>query len=440
MAPTRYRHYLLCILTVTLLFSYVDRLALGLLLQDIKTDLHLSDTQLGVLSGIAFALFYSMMGVPIARWADRGNRIAIIALAAGLWSIAVACCSLANSFAALLLIRVCVAVGEAGCLPPSYSLMADYFTRAERPRAAATYGLAGSLSAVIGYMIAGWLNQAFGWRMTFVLLSLPGVALAAVVWFTLEEPRQRRSQTESVTRPGVPDRPNLLQVFTTLWANVTFRHLLICLSVLIFFTHGISKWQPSFFVRSHGLTTAQIGLWLTVVWGIGGLLGALLGGELPSRYASHDERRQLRAMALAIAAAGVGATLVYMSRSAELAFCMMFLAAVGLTTVNGPLFATIQTLVPEHMRATSFALVFLVANLLGMGLGPLAVGALSDALRSWAGQESLRYALLMLAPGYLWAAAHALAASSTVEKDLLASSKAMQDAPRMMKQAHEYVG
>src|ERR1700676_3981231 len=159
MREHRYRNYLLAVLVVILAFNFVDRLALGLLLQNIKADLHLSDTQLGILTGIAFALFYSVMGIPIARWADRGNLVTIITFTVALWGAAVAVCSLAAGFWQLLIIRIGVAVGEAGCHPPAFSLIADYFTRAERPRVVAIYMLGVLLSFVIGYFLAGWLNE-----------------------------------------------------------------------------------------------------------------------------------------------------------------------------------------------------------------------------------------------------------------------------------------
>jgi MFS family permease len=426
MRSTGYKNYLLGVLTLILLFNYVDRLALGVVLQDIKIDLHVSDTQLGFLSGIAFALFYSVMGIPIARWADRGNRVTIIAVTALLWSIAVACCGLAANFVQLLMIRIAVAVGEAGCIPPAFSLMADHFSRAERPRAAAIYGLGGPLSAIVGYFLAGWLNDVYGWRVTFMVLGAPGLVLAVLAWSTLTEPRFATKRAGVVRRTMQPaaTQPTAREVCTVLWASATFRHLLACLSVMFFFNYGIAMWQPAFFIRSHGLTTSEIGIWLTVVSGAGGLAGAYLGGELASRYAAHDERRQLRAVATAIAVAGFLMIAVYLSANAYLAFGMLGLVAIGVTTANGPVFATIQTLVPERMRAVSFALVYLVANLIGMGLGPLAVGALSDALRPTVGEESLRYSLLILAPGYFWVAWYALRASRTVTADLAAAELA----------------
>ncbi len=422
MREAAYKKYLLLVLTLILIFNYVDRLALGLVLQDIKADLNLSDTELGFLSGMAFALFYSIMGLPIARWADRGNRVTIISLTAALWSIGVAACGMAASFVQLLTVRVFVAVGEAGCVPPAFSLIADYFNRAERPRAAATYGLGGPLSYVVGYFLAGWLNVLFGWRMTFVLLGAPGLLLAGVAWFTLREPRRTEFKAliavPTATVPDVQVTPNTMEIFMTLWGNSTFRHLLLCLAVMSFFGYGILLWQPTFLIRSYGLKTGEVGTWLALVFGLGGLVGVYLGGELASRYAASNEHLQLKGLAVALSAAGVFSMLIYLSPTKYIAFALMGLAAVGQGAVNGPLFATIQTLVPDRIRAVSFALVYLFSNLIGMGLGPLAAGALSDAFRPWTGEESLRYALLVLAPGYFLCGWHAWRASKTVMLDL----------------------
>jgi MFS family permease len=431
MKQSTYKNCLLAALLVILAFNQVDRLALGLLLQDIKVDLQLSDTQLGFLSGIAFALFYAVMGIPIARWADRGNRVTIITITTALWSAAVALCGVAGNFLQLLLIRIGVAVGEAGCIPPAHSLIADYFTRAERPRAVAIYMLGPSLGMLIGYFLAGWLNEFYGWRVTFILLGLPGLGLAALAWFTLREPRLGKPTREAASRFDTPSlsqqsettalsfaHPSLKEACVTLWANSTFRHLLFCFAVAAFFGSGILQWQPAFFIRSYGLETGQLGSWFAVVWGGGGALGTYWGGELASRRAAHNERLQLKAMAGAYCSFGVISALVYISPNPYLAFALMGLAAVGITAATGPLFATIQTLVPEQMRATSIALIYMFANLIGMGLGPLAAGALSDAFQPWVGDESLRYALLALCPGYLWCGWHLWRGSKTVAGDL----------------------
>lgn len=422
-----YRSWLLTLLLIILAFNYVDRLALGVVLQDIKSDLALSDTQLGLLSGIAFALFYSVMGIPIARWADRGNRIVIISLTTALWSVALALCGMTGNFLQLMLIRIGVAVGEAGCVPPAHSLIADHFDRAERPRAVARYMLGGPLSVVVGYFLAGWLNEFYGWRATFVLLGVPGLALAALAWFTLREPRRSvpramdMQATRAAQEPVQP--PSMGQVCVTLWSNVTFRHLLLCFSVLYFFNYGILQWQPAFFVRSYGLQTGELGTWFAVIHGVGGIVGTVAGGELAVRYATHNERLQLKGMALAYLGFGAVLAGVFATSNLHTAFGLMALSVTGIYAINGPLFATIQTLVPERMRAMSIALIYLFANLIGLGLGPLAAGALSDALRPWWGEESLRYALLALCPGYLWAAWHLWRGSKTVTRDLEAAQE-----------------
>jgi predicted MFS family arabinose efflux permease len=419
--PSSYRRYLLAVLLVILAFNQVDRLALGLLLQDIKVDLGLTDTQLGLLSGIAFALFYSVMGIPIARWADRGDRVSIISVTVVLWCGAVALCGVAGSFMHLLLIRVGVAIGEAGCKPPAYSLIADYFSRAERPRAVAIYALGAPLSVVIGYFAAGWLNQFYGWRTAFVLLGAPGLLLAALAWFTLEEPRRKRAQLPPRAAPAEAQLPTIAsrrEVWSTLSRNVTFRHLLISYSVLCFFTQGIFKWLPSFFVRSYGMQSGELGTWFTVILGLAGFVGTYLGGAWASRYAPNNERVQLSVVALGCCFFAVISAFIYLSSTRLVAFVAMGCASLGLATVTPAVFATTQTLIPDRMRATAIAVIYLFANLVGMGLGPLTAGTLSDLLRPWFGTESLRYALLALSPGYLWGAWHIWRASKTVAHDL----------------------
>ena len=405
-----YRTYLVTLLAIILAFNYVDRLFLALALQDIKADFRLTDSQLGLLSGIAFALFYSLMGVPIARLADRSNRAKIITVTTLLWSVAVALCGLVQSFVQLLSTRVLVAVGEAGCIPPAHSLIADYFSRSERAKAVAHYMLGVPLSVLIGYFVAGWLNQFYGWRLTFVTLSIPGIVLALIAGWSLQEPRNRVGAS--------PTRPLSVHVMAkSLWRNRTFRHLVLGYAVLYFFTYGIGQWQPAFFIRSYGLKTGELGTWFGIIYGVGGLIGTYWGGWLATRYASGNERLQLRGVAVAYCGLSILTFLTYLSPTAYVAFPLMAVAAIGVYTTTGPLFATIQTLVPDPMRATAVAVIYLFANLVGMGLGPLAAGVLSEALQPVAGQESLRYALLLLCPGYLWGAWHLWWASGTVEAD-----------------------
>jgi len=418
-ASPAYKRYLLGVLLVIQTFSYADGLALGLALQSIKRALALTDTQLGLLSGIAFAAFYSIMGLPIARWADRGNRVTIISLTALAWSVMVALCSSATSFGQLLLLRMGVAIGESGCVPPANSLIADYFARAERPRATAIYMLGPSLSMIVGYVVAGWVNELYGWRIMFLIVGLPGLLPAALAWFTLREPRRAGLVTPvGDVAPCLKKGADVGTIARTLWRQSTFRHLLFFFSVAYFFGYGILQWQPTFFVRSYGLDTGALGTWFALVYGVAGALGTYCGGVWAGRFAPRDERLQLRAMAVVYAAYGAVSALVYLAPNAYAAFALMALAAFGSATTIGPLFATIQTLVPSDMRATAVAVVYLFANLVGLGIGPLAAGALSDALRPLVGEESLRYALLALTPGYLWCGWHLWCAGRTIREDL----------------------
>lgn len=405
------KSYLLWILTSILTFNYIDRIALGVVLDGIKQTFSVSDTELGFLSGLAFATFYSLMGVPIARWADRGDRIKIIAITTLLWSIGVAACGLAQTFLQLLLIRVAVGVGEAGCVPPSYSIIADTFARSERPRAVAIYGLGGGLACVVGYFLSGQFSETFGWRETFLLLSLPGPFLAAIAWLTLKDSRH--------ALPTADNSVSMLEVAKILWANKTFRHLLICFSLSQMFSYGLMQWQAVYLIRHFNLSSGEVGVGLALAYGVAIICGTYLGGELAARFAPNDESRQLKWVALTLSAGGLFSVLIYCASSALGALLWMALATTLVSVLNGPLFSTIQSLVPDRIRAVSFSILYLVSNFVGLGMGPLLAGVLSDAFEPWAGSESLRFASMGLAPGFLWAAWHAWCARATVASDLV---------------------
>ncbi len=421
MANRNHKGYLLTLLSAIMVFSYVDRVALAIMLQNIKVDLALTDTDAGLLTGIAFALFYSVMGIPIARCADRGDRAKLISLTVALWSLAVALCSRATNFIQILVIRIGVAVGEAGCAPPAFSLISDYFSTSDRPRAVGRYMLAWPIALLLGSFAAGWLNELYGWRATFVDISVPGFLLAGLAALTLREPRRntRRSTAgrEIVLRSSVPQIP-ITEVLGTLWRSRAYRHLIVAFALSYFFGNGILQWQPAFFMRSYGFHTGEVGTWFAIIYGAGGLLGTYFGGELATRYAGNDQRLQFRGLAfLYIALAFFGAG-VYLMPQGSGALGMLTLSAVGAAGVNGPMFAATQTLVPAQMRAMSIAVVLFFSNLIGLGLGPLVVGIVSDATRAWFGNESLRYALLAMCPGYFWCAWHLWRAGQTICADL----------------------
>lgn len=409
--------YLLWILTIILTFNYMDRIAVGIVLQDVKTDLHLSDTQLGLLSGIAFALFYSTLGVPIARWADRGNRAKIISLSAAVWGVAVAICGTARGFIQLMLLRVLVGVGESGCVPASLSLIAGRFTRDERPRAVSFYMQGASVSLVLGFFLAGWLDEFLGWRLTFALIGLPGLGLAILAVSTIKD--SARTGTERAA--AQPPHQGLRDVCSSLGNNKSFRHLLYSFVILWFFSYGTLQWTPAYLTRSFGLKSGELGSWLALSIGLANIIGTYIGGEWVTRYALRNERRQLIAMAIMICVSGILAALVYLPATAPtsyLAFTWLALSSLVGATICGPQFSVIQELVHARMQGVAVALVYLFGNLIGLGIGPWATGALSDAIRPWFGDESLRYALLLLCPISILAAWHFIAATKTIANDI----------------------
>jgi MFS family permease len=437
MKDATYKRYLLGLLLVISAFNFVDRLVMGLVSQSIKVDLSLSDTELGIMSGFAISLFYAIAGVPLARWADTGNRVTLIAITTALWSAAVAICGAARSFAQLLLIRVAVGVGHAGCLPTVNSLLPDYFNRPQRPRVMGIFALASPLGLALGYGVAGWIAQLYGWRATFVILALPGLGLALLAALTLREPRSALALSAAASgNGGEPSRftglvgisaalsrsiIGAMRAFATLSGSATFRHLVLALTVSAFFSDGIYQWVPSFFVRSYGMRYGELGTWLTVVNGGAALLGSYIGGDLMSRFAGHSERLQLKVMAAVWFVEAFISTGTYLTHSQYVAFGCMAVNALLDMAVGGSMLAIAQSIVPERMRAMGFAVVYLLTTLVGGGLGPSIGGVVSDLLHPMFGKESLRYALAVLTPGFLWSAYHLWLASKTVERDLAAA-------------------
>lgn len=414
-----YRGYVLVLLAAILVCNYLDRWVLSLLLEDIRHEFNLSDSQLGMLTGIAFALFYSLMGVPIARWADTGNRKSIISLTTGLWSLMVMLCGLVTSFVQLLLVRVGVAVGEAGALPPAYSFISDYFKRGERERAIAFYMLGLPISVILGNFLGGWLNELYGWRVTFILAGLPGLLLLVIVKLTLREPRLAQASTMS-NKGKLQERPlpPMSEVAKSLWGQKTYRHLVMAYVVGFFFSIGVGQWLPAFYIRIHGMETGELGTWYALIWGGAGIVGTLLSGEIAARFFPQKEHLQLRILAVVQCFLVLTSLVIYLAPDKFMALGAMSVTAILGATMNVPLFALIQALVPSNMQATSIALLMLLANLIGMGFGPLAVGVFSDVLSIYFGEQSLRYALVLIAPGYAWVSLHLWRASVSVGADL----------------------
>ena len=408
------KNYLLMMLVLIGVISYFDRFVFALAFEPIKQDLGLTDSQLGLMSGFAFAAFYAVAGIPIARWSDRGNRITISALSVGLLGLAVSLCGLVTHFFHLLLARAGVAIGEAGSVPAAQSLIADNFNREERPRAMSIYFMNFTISMIVGYVLGGWLIESLGWRTTFIVIGIPGVVVALLAKLSLTDKREFSKAENNLAGPG------MLETLSLLWQQQSFRYILIGFCFAYFFSMGVNQWLATFFIRTHGLTSTELGLWLALSWGVFGSLGNYLGGFYASRFAAGREKKQLRMLALVMCLNVLANMMIYLSPTKTGALIFVALTACLSTFANGPIFSAIQSVVSDRLRSVSVALIFFFANLVGFGLGPFALGVLSDALNPSYGQDSLRYALLIFSPGFLLIAYYHWKASNVIEQDILA--------------------
>ncbi len=416
-APTYSRAYLryaLGLLCAVYVVNFVDRQILAILLQSIKEDLGLTDTQLGLLSGTAFGIFYATLGVPIARIADRVSRKWVIAVCLALWSAMTALCGSAGAFASLLVYRVGVGVGEAGGSPPAHSLISDYFPPERRATALAVFSLGVPFGILVGFLAGGFLNESLGWRLAFVVVGLPGVLLALIVAATLREPP--RGHSEGLTSAGAA--PTAMQVIAFLWESRSFRHLSFASALYAFVGYSVISWAPSFLIRTHAMSAAEAGTWLALIIGIGGAIGNYAGGVLADRWAERDPRGRTLLPAVAMACAFPFSVGIWVTDSAAVALALLAAPTAFGLMYQAPTFAVTQFLATPRMRATAAAVLLFVINIIGLALGPWATGALSDALAPRAGADSLRWSLCVVSLLLAWAALHFWLASRTLPADL----------------------
>jgi predicted MFS family arabinose efflux permease len=288
------RTYALSVLLVVYTFNFIDRQILSILMESIKLDLGLSDQALGFLAGFAFASFYAVMGIPIALWADRGNRRNLISLALAIWSVMTAMSGLAQNFTHLALARIGVGIGEAGCSPPAHSMISDYYPQKERATALGIYALGIPFGIMFGMFIGGWINEAFGWRRAFFVVGLPGLILALVVRFTLHEPTRGMSDN----RADDASPPTFMHTLKFLLKRPAFVHSAFGGALAAFVGYAAISWFPSFLIRSHGMATTEIGLWLGLILGIPGGIGIFLGGYLADKFGARDTRWYLWTVAV----------------------------------------------------------------------------------------------------------------------------------------------
>lgn len=407
-ARVRGRNMVLAMLLLVYTFNFLDRQILGMLVQPIKADLHLSDTQLGALGGIAFAFLYALLGVPLAIVADRISRSWVIALSFAVWSAFTALCGLATGFATLFCFRIAVGIGEAGGVAPSYALIADYFPPGRRARALAIYSLGVPVGLAAGALLGGYLAQMVSWRVAFVAVGLAGIAVMPLFKYWVRD--VERPERNAARAP-------IGAVFGILARKPSFWLMAFAASSSSLIGYGLAFWVPSFLIRSYGFSLIGASQYLGSLLLVGGCGGLLAGGWLADRIGGRDRGNYARLPAFAwlltlpLFAAG------FLSPSPTVAW-LFFLLPNGLNIVwLGPVTTAVQNLVPPPMRATASASFLVINNLIGLGLGPLVLGRMSDGMTARFGQEALRYSALAGLGFYLVAAVLMLLAVRPLRRD-----------------------
>jgi len=389
----RYGWFALGVLFVVALFNYIDRSILSIMQVALKRELHLSDTQLGALTGLAFAIFYTTGALPIAWLADRVGRKYVLTAALTVWTLMTAVSSLAGGFVSLMTCRIGVAVGEAGCVPTSHSLISDFFPRHRRALAMAVWGLSLPLGAMLGVFLGGQLTVAFGWRATFAIIGVCGLALAPILLLLREPPRGR---FDGAPGEGASAHSRTVaQSLALLWNLRSFRYLCIGEGLQAWAQAGMLAWNAPFYSRLHHMPLAQIATVLSLIIGLSGAAGTFLGGALANSMARRDVRWYMRIPAIAAFTTVPFALVQYFTPDPILSLAAAVVPAATVNVYLAPCNAMSQSLVPADMRALTSAVLVLFASVIGQGFGPLTVGALSDLLahRFHLGDQALRYAL-----------------------------------------------
>lgn len=410
------RWYVLAVLTIVYALNIADRCSISTLIEPIRLELHLSDSGVAFLTGVALALFYVTVGIPIAALADRANRRNILAVAIAVWSGMTALCGLAQNYWQLLLARFAVGIGEAGGTPPSTSILADKFPASRRPMALTIFALGACIGAWLGSSVAGAAAERSGWRAAFLVLGIPGLVVAVVVWLTVREPSRGELDAPS-TRPP---RSTLAASLRFIASQRSAVHLLAGGSIATLWSWGLMWWTPTFLQRSHHMTVGQAGALLGPMHLIAGTAGTLLAaGWLMGRRAAADPRRVARLLGWVTALTTIPSLFVYWVDSERAATMLLWVFVPAVYFYIGPILGLLQNVIPAHMRATACAVLLFTANVANLVIAPQVIGWLSDwfAGSFGAGQESLRWALLLLAPTGFWAAWHLWTSAATIRED-----------------------
>lgn len=410
---TSHAVWMLIVLTAINVCNVVDRTLISILLPSIKKDLVLTDLQIGLIAGPAFAVFYAFMALPMGWLAERTVRKRLIGGALLLWSAMTGLSGLARNFGQLMMVRVAVAIGEAGGSPPSYSMISDAFPVRNRALAMAVFTSAGGLGGFLGLTFGGWSNQYWGWRASFGVAAVVGLLLTPLVIFSVREPTRGLSDESSDRFAAVSAREALQK----LCANRTFPQLTAAAALSAFASYSLAIWQPSFISRSYHLTSGQVGTVLGLVSLVGGLMGSLTGGEFARRAGLNDLRWWLWTPAIGFMVAAPMLLVGLFVHNLYVTLGCFLVGAFLMFSFTGPLFAAVNTIVPAGMRGMSSSTLLFCQIILGLGLGPLITGWVSDLATRSLGAEGLRYALIVPVLALLWGAIHYLLASRTLRED-----------------------
>jgi len=413
---TRYSWYVLGVLTLVYLSNNIDRQILAVLINDIKAEFGVSDTQIGLLAGPAFAIFYTLLGLPIARWADHGNRRSIIALGLSVWSVMTALAGMAQSFAQLTLARIGVGVGEAAGTPPAHSLISDYFPSSSRGRALGIYASGQYLAGPIGVIGGAWIAAEYGWRAAFLVFGVPGLLLALLVRSTVREPL-RGCMDAAPPAPMAASREALRALFAKRsYFYVLFGGALHALSV-----YGLVIWIYVFMERVHGMSMKEASVYIGLLSLLFGLLGVALGGWIVDRLSPKDARWFLWLPSLqAVIGAPFILLFLYLERL-DLALASYVIYWVLAAGYNAPVYALIQSLAGASSRALAVATYLFTVNLIGLAIGPLLIGFLNDELRSVFGEQGIRYSMMVAGLTNVVAVIFYMAGARTVRRDVASS-------------------
>jgi predicted MFS family arabinose efflux permease len=409
------RKYTMVILAIVYMFNFVDRQILAILLPQIRDEFGASDTYLGFLSGTAFAIFYVTLSIPIAQYADKCNRRNLIAAAVALWSAMTALSGLAANIWQLTAARIGVGVGEAGCSPPAHSIIADYFPPDKRSTAMGFYTLGISAGIMIAYLAGGWVAQNVSWRAAFFVAGIPGLLLAVIVRFTLTEPLRGASENREVNSR----KSNIKEVVSFLASRKSFTHMAVAAGLSSFVGYSVISFMPSFMMRSFDMELAVLGRWLGLILGIAGGAGYFFGGYLADWLGRHSHRKAFNFIAINILVTTVLLATMFLAKTSMMALLLFILPAATMNIYLAPVLSQAQSLVALQMRATTSALIILIINVIGLAIGPLITGILSDALEIQFGRNSIRYSLLIVTSIILpWAMWHYYCAGKWIDADL----------------------